>query len=154
MESLFHPYIEVKTGDGKILLRKKMRIRKVLSTAVALGLMSSMSWVQAAPTVPDPLQSQNAGQPTAGSLRADQEQKGRPDVIPSEAEIKVKEAERPALKLPNELKVQVNGFKLSGQLIYPEAELMPMLESSKGKLMNFGDLQQLADLRAPRRPSA
>lgn len=145
MKSLFHPYIEVKTGDGKILLREKMRIRKVLSAAVALGLMSSMSWVQAAPTVPDPLQSQNAGQPTAGSLRVDQEQKGRPDVIPSEAEIKVKEAERPALKLPNELKVQVNGFKLSGQLIYPEAELMPMLESSKGKLMNFGDLQQLAD---------
>ena len=73
MKSLFHPYIEVKTGDGKILLRKKMRIRKALSTAVALGLMSSMSWVQAAPDI-YPLQSENAGHPTAGSLRVDQVQ--------------------------------------------------------------------------------
>lgn len=60
-------------------------------------------------------------------------------------QIAVEETERPKLDLPDTLKVQVNGFRITGQDVIPEAELQPLLDDKKGRLLTFKDLQDGAD---------
>ena len=47
-------------------------------------------------------------------------------------QIAVEETERPKLDLPDTLKVQVNGFKITGQDVIPESELQALLADKKG----------------------
>ncbi|MGE9922528.1 hypothetical protein ACQRCY_04945 [Acidaminococcus fermentans] len=46
-------------------------------------------------------------------------------------QIAVEETERPKLDLPDTLKVQVNGFKITGQDVIPEPELQALLADKK-----------------------
>lgn len=46
-------------------------------------------------------------------------------------QIAIEETERPKLELPDTLKVQVNGFKITGQDVLPEAELQSLLADKK-----------------------
>ena len=52
---------------------------------------------------------------------------------------------RPELDLPDEVKVEVKGFKVTGQDIYPEEKLLAVLDKRKGKLLSFRDLEEGAD---------
>ena len=52
---------------------------------------------------------------------------------------------RPALDLPDELKVEVKGFKVSGQDIFPEEKLLAVLDKRKNQLLSFRDLEAGAD---------
>lgn len=60
-------------------------------------------------------------------------------------QIAIEETERPKLELPDTLKVQVNGFKITGQDVIPEVELQALLADKKGQLLSFKDLQDGAD---------
>lgn len=61
-------------------------------------------------------------------------------------QIAVEETERPKLDLPDTLKVQVNGFRITGQDVIPEPELQALLADKKGQLLTFKDLQEGADI--------
>jgi len=52
---------------------------------------------------------------------------------------------RPALDLPDKLKVEVKGFKVSGQDIFPEEKLLAVLDKRKNQLLSFRDLEAGAD---------
>lgn len=119
-------------------------VKHMLSVAVAVGLLSASSYAQAASV--DNTNPVSPNRPTAGSTMSDLNQKNPAGVkLPGVGSVDVKEAERPALNLPNELRVQVNDFKITGQTIYPEEKLKAMISTSKGKMMTFGDLQKDAD---------
>lgn len=85
--------------------------------------------------------------PTAGQLLEDANEK-RQSVKDTEARDRASVSvpdSRPALNLPDELKVEVKGFKISGQDIYPEKKLLAILDKRKGKLLSFRDLEDGAD---------
>ena len=50
------------------------------------------------------------------------------------------------MDLPDTLKVQVNGFRITGQDVIPEPELQALLADKKGQLLTFKDLQEGADI--------
>lgn len=131
-------------AQGEEVYRMSERLGKPykkLALAVAVGLCSTTGIGQAAPAGAGPL-----GNPTAGSTY--QEAKDKVDnsgVSLGKVDIEVKEADRPELKLPNALKVQVNDFKITGQDVYPEATLAALIADQKGKLLSFKDLQANAD---------
>ena len=119
-------------------------VKRMLSLAVAVVLLSASSYAQAAPV--SNAEPTNPNRPTAGSTMSDLNQTNPAGVkVPGAATVEVSEAERPALKLPNELRVQVNDFKITGQTLYPEEKLKAMLTEDKGKMLTFGDLQKGAD---------
>ena len=84
--------------------------------------------------------------PSAGSLSEEQRTKQEAEGIkvPGKAELNAPE-ERPQLDLPDELKVEVKGFKVTGQDIFPEEKLQAILAPRKGKLTSFRDLEDGAD---------
>ena len=85
--------------------------------------------------------------PTAGQLLEDANEKrqsAKDTEAKERASVAVSDA-RPALNLPDELKVEVKGFKISGQDIYPEKKLLAVLDKRKGKLLSFRDLEDGAD---------
>lgn len=115
---------------------------KKISGAVALGLLLggwSLPEVEAAPAIVLP--------PTAGELSTEQKTKREAEGVRipgGKAEVEAPE-ERPQLDLPDELKVEVKGFKITGQDIFPEEKLQAVLEKRKGSLMSFKDLEAGAD---------
>ena len=112
-----------------------------LALAVAIGLCGTTGIAQAAATDISP-----AGNPTAGSTYQESKDKAdRGGVSLGNVDIEVKEADRPELKLPESLKVQVNDFKVTGQDLYPESTLTALIADQKGKLLSFSDLQANAD---------
>ena len=121
---------------------RNSKARNALSVAIAIGMMGTASYVYAA----DAPTEVGKNQPTAGQTMADLQQKGTPTAgVKVDADIQVSEAERPALNLPSELKVQVNDFKITGQDLVPESQLQAMIADKKGQLLTFGDLQKIAD---------
>lgn len=85
--------------------------------------------------------------PTAGQLLEDANEKrqsAKDTEVKDRASVSVPDA-RPALNLPDELKVEVKGFKISGQDIYSEKKLLAVLDKRKGKLLSFRDLEDGAD---------
>ena len=120
-------------------------VKQMLGLAIAISLVGGSSYVQAASV--DNVTPTDSNRPTAGSLLSDQQQKQEAGVkVPGAATIEVQEEERPSLNLPNELKVQVNGYKITGQTIYPEEKLKALLAERTGKVVSFGDLQKNADI--------
>lgn len=118
------------------------RSLKKLSGVVALGLMMggvALPEAQAAPAFELP--------PTSGELANEQKENREAEgvMVPGgKASVETPE-ERPELNLPEELKVEVNGFKITGQDIFPEEELQAILEKRKGGLKSFKDLEEGAD---------
>jgi len=55
------------------------------------------------------------------------------------------EFEKPELDLPKELRMKVNGFRITGQELFAEEKLTALLDDKKGQLLTFGDLQDLSD---------
>ncbi|MFV0636340.1 ShlB/FhaC/HecB family hemolysin secretion/activation protein [Mitsuokella sp. WILCCON 0060] len=123
----------------------------MLAAAAAFGFMN-MGWASAAP-VPTEAQKQEIDSHrdvlvNAGKLQEEQQTKKELDqagVSLGNADLKVEEAERPSLNLPESLKVQVNDFKITGQDICSEDSLKALLADKKGKLLTFKDLQDGAD---------
>lgn len=84
---------------------------------------------------------------TAGQLAEDANEKRQTvDAMDrkGKADVSVPDS-RPELDLPDELKVEVKGFKVSGQDIYPEEKLLAVLDKRKNKLLSFKDLEAGAD---------
>lgn len=113
-------------------------ISKVLVSAVAVSTLG-MANAEAAPDLP---------QVTAGSSMSDLRQRYDEAVAEGIVDLggsSVGELEKPKLELPDELKVQVNGFRVTGQNIFSEEKLLRLFKYEKGQLMTFGDLQAQAD---------
>lgn len=125
-----------------MLALEKGRKLKKISASVALSLVMgayAAPAVQAAPEIELP--------PTAGELANEQKVNREAEgfrVPGGKAEVNAPE-ERPQLDLPDELKVEVKGFKISGQDIFPEEELQAILEKRKNQLLSFKDLEAGAD---------
>lgn len=71
------------------------------------------------------------------------------DALAEEAVLTVEgdvgDTEKPELDLPDELKVMVNGYKVTGQDLFPEEDLIALIKDQTGKLLTFGDLQKQAE---------
>lgn len=125
-----------------LTFHKGRELKKISATA-ALGMLIgglSLPEAQAAePAIVLP--------PTAGELAGEQQDKREAEGIRlpgGKAEVNAPE-ERPQLDLPDELKVDVKGFKITGQDIFPEEKLQAILAKRKGGLMSFKDLEAGAD---------
>ncbi|WP_074572177.1 ShlB/FhaC/HecB family hemolysin secretion/activation protein [Selenomonas ruminantium] len=111
----------------------------VLTGALIAG---SGSLAEGAVAVPPP------DMPDAGSLagaQRDKEFSQQSQKDKGKAEIAMPESKRPPLHMPAEVKIQVNGFKLSGQDIYRDSTLQALLTPYKGKMVTFQELQEGAD---------
>ena len=129
-------------GLIQLLKLKRSSELKKISSAVAISLLAgglAASPAQAAPEFELP--------PTAGELANEQRENREAQEFKEDAGNAKVEAqeERPQLDLPDELKVEVNGFKITGQDIFPEEDLQAILEKRKGSLMSFKDLEAGAD---------
>lgn len=87
------------------------------------------------------------GMPDAGSLTQEQQDRDltRPDEEANRATIAAPERERPNLNMPDEVKIQVKGFKITGQDIYSDDVLQALVTEYQGKMVTFKDLQTGAD---------
>ena len=118
------------------------REMKKISGAIAVSLLMggfALPEAEAAPAFEAP--------PTAGELASEQQANREAEGVrlPSgKAAVEAPE-ERPQLDLPDELKVEVKGFKISGQDIFPEEKLQAILAPRKDKLLSFKDLEDGAD---------
>lgn len=111
---------------------------------VVAGTLGIAAYAQAA--VPEV--SLDRDQPTAGQSMGDLGQLHN-DITRGKGtnvQLDIQEEVRPELKLPDTLKIKVNGFKITGQTIVPDGKLQAMLAGSKGKLLSFADLQKQADM--------
>ncbi len=117
---------------------------RTLGTAVVLSLVGGSS-AGAEPVIPNVGSDVTVNAGTLQGNKQDQQEFGDNGVSLGGADITYQEAERPSLNLPDELKVQVNDFKITGQDLYPEADLQSMLADKKGKLLTFKELQEGAD---------
>ena len=116
----------------------KKRTKAAISAVLAFGFLGVAGVEAAPPPVPQ----------TAGDIRAGLQQRAEDANAEGIVDLggTVSEMEKPKLELPGELKVQVNGFKITGQEIFPEDKLLALLKYEKGGLMTFGDLQKQADI--------
>lgn len=83
--------------------------------------------------------------PSAGRLYEELQEKRDTSPVMGDVEIELPEEEKPELNAPDTLKVQTNGFIVTGQDIFPEEKLVKLLEDKKGKLLTFKELQAGAD---------
>ena len=85
----------------------------------------------------------------AGTILEDQLEKNEIIVaIPAgKGEVALPEEEKPQLEMPGDVKIKVNGFRLSGQDLYSDDELLAKagLAEYQGKMCSFADLQAGAD---------
>lgn len=87
------------------------------------------------------------GMPDAGTLTREQQDRDltHPEDEVNRASIAAPEKERPNLTMPDEVKIQVKGFKISGQDIYSDDVLQALVAEYNGKMVTFKDLQAGAD---------
>ncbi len=122
----------------------------MIGAAIALGLgVLPVAVAGAAPTQEDAAALRNVRQRQSDASMLQNEARNRVRAEAQRAaatgQIAVEETERPKLDLPDTLKVQVNGFKITGQDVIPEPELQLLLADKKGRLLTFKDLQEGAD---------
>ena len=60
-------------------------------------------------------------------------------------DIKVEEGARPALQMDAGIKIAVKGFRITGDLLFSEADLQKLVEEGKGKEASLADLEKLTD---------
>ena len=123
-------------------MKKRMKsARCVLGLAAAVSLLSMSSYAQAAD--PGVL---TVEPPTAGRLLNDMNQKkDQTAATPGAGTVEVVNDTKPELKVSDEMRVQVNDFKITGQMVCPEEKLKAMIADSKGKLLSLADLKKNAD---------
>ena len=117
-------------------------MQRILGAVLTAGVIGSFAYAPAAYAGP------SAPTPTAGSLMTDNKQKQDvpTDIVKTpDADVNVADEERPPMNVPDELKVQVNDFKITGQTGTYTDKLMAIAAPNKGKLMTFGDLRQVGD---------
>lgn len=85
--------------------------------------------------------------PNAGTLAGVQRDKEwqDPPKDGKKAAVDLPESKRPPLSMPAEVKIQVNGFRITGQDIYPDKELQALLAPYRGKMVTFKELQEGAE---------
>lgn len=111
--------------------------------SVALGvLLAFTAWSESgacAPGVVPPLD--------AGTLTSDERNSSveLPDFGSGNAAIAVPEEEKPELAMAAEVKVKVNGFRITGQDIYQEKVLQDLLKDYQGRMVTFKELLQGAE---------
>ena len=118
--------------------RELKRIPKIVAMSLLMG-GAAFGAAEAEPVLELP--------PTAGEMANDQQlrrEEAEEVRLPGKAEVDAP-AERPQLDLPDELKVEVKGFKITGQDIFPEETLQKILAKRAGKLLSFKDLEEGAD---------
>lgn len=123
-----------------MLMKNNRYLEALVIGAVMSGVMGvSTPTGLAAPELPD------VDRPTAGSSYT--ELRDKEEIRPSsrEVDIELPEEERPEFNASDALKVQANGFTVTGQDIFREDELLKLLEDKKGKLLTFKELQEGAD---------
>ena len=129
-------------GGSTLLKFRQGRELKKISGAIAVSFLLgglALPKGEAAPADFEP--------PTAGELINEHQENREVEgiMLPTgKAEVNTPD-ERPQLDLPDELKVEVKGFKVTGQDIFPEEKLQAVLEPRKGKLLTFKELEDGAD---------
>jgi hemolysin activation/secretion protein len=124
-----------------LLINTRRSSIKNISKAVLLATVMGglpLNGAEAAPSVEPP---------TSGELVTEvneARQAGKDMDKKDKASVSVPDS-RPALDLPDELKVEVKGFKVSGQDIFPEEKLLAVLDKRKNQLLSFRDLEAGAD---------
>ncbi|WP_074672199.1 ShlB/FhaC/HecB family hemolysin secretion/activation protein [Selenomonas ruminantium] len=123
---------------------RKKHIKNISEAVLLATVMGSipLTGVEAAPPAGIELPQTTAGQLAEEANEKRQaamagEQKGKASVSVPDS--------RPELDLPDELKVEVKGFKVSGQDIFPEEKLLAVLDKRKNQLLSFRDLEAGAD---------
>lgn len=115
-----------------------------LTTVSVFGLYGNII-VMAAPA--GPLPTAPAGNITAGETMRDLEQ--RKENVKAEnffdVDKTMPEMERPEFSASDEVKVQVNGFKITGQDIIPIERLLADIKENEGKLLSFAELKKIAN---------
>lgn len=109
----------------------KKASKLALTTVTAFGLLG-MASVEAAP--PEVAPNVAHGTQTAGDTLTNLHQRYEDAIAEGIVDLggSLTEMEKPKLELPDELKVQVNGFKVTGQDIFPEDKLLALLQYNKG----------------------
>ena len=124
--------------------KKLKNISKAVLLATTVGSLS-LTTAEAAPP-PSPAE-EVTNVFNAGKLAEDAHEKRQSAMTQDKKEkaaVSVPES-RPQLDLPDELKVEVKGFKVSGQDIFPEKRLLAVLDKRKNQLLSFKDLEAGAD---------
>ncbi len=83
--------------------------------------------------------------PDAGQLLEQQRDRVPPPARPDQEVLPREEQPRPAMRGSATLKVTVKQFQITGNRIYSEAELLPMLKDSIGKELDFEGLIEAAN---------
>lgn len=101
-------------------------------------MMASNTAMGAAVTIP-PLD--------AGTLTSKEREKDvlMPELGSGNGDISVSEPEKPEMSMSAEVKIKVNGFRITGQEIYPESSLQELLKEYQGRMVTFKELQNGAD---------
>ena len=121
------------------------KTRALLAGIMMTGLMGAAVPAEAADITPEQASNIARVMPSAGSLYNDIKNKEDNLPIIGDVDIEVREDDKPELNAPEDLKVQTNGFVITGQDIFEEEKLLSLLEDKKGKLLSFKELQQGAD---------
>ena len=118
---------------GKVLTGRKAAV------GIIIALTAWSETTMAAPAVVPPLD--------AGTLSSDERNNAveLPGLGDGSASIAVTEQEKPELSMAGEVKINVNGFRITGQDIYAEKDLQQLLKEYQGRMVAFKELQAGAD---------
>lgn len=118
---------------GKVLTGRKAAV------GIIIALTAWSETTMAAPAVVPPLD--------AGTLSSDERNNAveLPGLGVGSAAIAVPEQEKPELSMAGEVKINVTGFRITGQDIYAEKDLQQLLKEYQGRMVAFKELQAGAD---------
>ena len=108
-------------------------------------MVGTGNMVEGAVAVPPPPKQEMPDAGTLAGAQRDKEITPIPRQDRGKGEISLPESKRPPLHMPAEVKIQVNGFKISGQDVYRDSTLQAMLVPYRGKMVTFQELQEGAD---------
>jgi hemolysin activation/secretion protein len=120
--------------------RRTLRTRSVITLAFisSAGLMTQGAFGQAAPSIAQL-------RPDAGQILEQQRDRVPPPARPDREVMPREEQPRPAMRGSASLKVTVKQFRITGNRIYSEPELLPALKDSLGKELDFEGLIEAAN---------
>lgn len=82
--------------------------------------------------------------PDAGSILRDQQKPFLETPSRTAPAIKLDEPARPALKPPTSARFLLNGFRITGNTVFAESELIALIRDYAGRTVGFADLDQAA----------
>jgi hemolysin activation/secretion protein len=124
----------------KAAKRRTLRTRSVITLAFisSAGLLPQGAFGQAAPSFAQL-------RPDAGQILEQQRDRVPPPARPDREVMPREEQPRPAMRGSASLKVTVKQFRITGNRIYSEPELLPALKDSLGKELDFEGLIEAAN---------